>query len=205
MSGPVAIETVYDGYRFRSRLEARWAVFFNRLGIPFRYEEEGFELPNRMRYLPDFHLLDMPGHYSDIWVEIKGKRPTEEEISKALALAAATKTLVFIFFGDCWLPYAGSVPQTFEGYLDWRPTTGMTTVRCNPPYKARQQRPSPGAFWWTDCPYCGRLCIKLHGQPGYCDLIKPDDIVYPLFRHATPRLVDAYTAARQARFERPGR
>lgn len=27
------IETKYKGYRFRSRLEARWAVFFDALGI----------------------------------------------------------------------------------------------------------------------------------------------------------------------------
>lgn len=27
------IETHYNGYRFRSRLEARWAVFFDALGI----------------------------------------------------------------------------------------------------------------------------------------------------------------------------
>lgn len=26
-----AIDTVYKGYRFRSRLEARWAVFFDAL------------------------------------------------------------------------------------------------------------------------------------------------------------------------------
>jgi hypothetical protein len=28
-----AIETFYRGYRFRSRLEARWAVLFDALGI----------------------------------------------------------------------------------------------------------------------------------------------------------------------------
>lgn len=28
-----AIETRYKGYRFRSRLEARWAVFFDALGL----------------------------------------------------------------------------------------------------------------------------------------------------------------------------
>ena len=28
-----AIETKYKGFRFRSRLEARWAVFFDALGI----------------------------------------------------------------------------------------------------------------------------------------------------------------------------
>lgn len=60
-----AIETVYDGYRFRSRLEARWAVFFNSLGVRFEYEPEGFEL-SCGRYLPDFYLTDL-----DLYVEIK--------------------------------------------------------------------------------------------------------------------------------------
>src|SRR6266480_2904508 len=50
-----AIETVYKGYRFRSRLEARWAVFFDALGEEWQYEVEGFELPSG-RYLPDFYL-----------------------------------------------------------------------------------------------------------------------------------------------------
>jgi len=30
-----AIETEYDGHRFRSRLEARWAVFFNAVGLTY--------------------------------------------------------------------------------------------------------------------------------------------------------------------------
>ena len=38
MSDIRAIETSYDGYRFRSRLEARWAVFFNEAGIEYQYE-----------------------------------------------------------------------------------------------------------------------------------------------------------------------
>lgn len=59
-----AIETVYKGYRFRSRLEARWAVFFDECGLDWQYEVEGFELPSG-RYLPDFYL---PKHG---YVEIK--------------------------------------------------------------------------------------------------------------------------------------
>ena len=50
------IETIYNGYRFRSRLEARWAVFFDALGVEYEYEPEGFELPNGGRYLPDFRV-----------------------------------------------------------------------------------------------------------------------------------------------------
>ena len=30
-----AIDTQYDGQRFRSRLEARWAVFFNAVGLTY--------------------------------------------------------------------------------------------------------------------------------------------------------------------------
>ncbi len=50
------IETVYNGYRFRSRLEARWAVFFDRAGIEYTYEPDGFDLGEFGWYLPDFYL-----------------------------------------------------------------------------------------------------------------------------------------------------
>lgn len=40
-SGMQAIQTRYKGYHFRSRLEARWAVFFDTLGILWEYEKEG--------------------------------------------------------------------------------------------------------------------------------------------------------------------
>lgn len=50
-----AIETKYAGHHFRSRLEARWAVFFDALKIPWEYEPEGFECPSGW-YLPDFLL-----------------------------------------------------------------------------------------------------------------------------------------------------
>jgi hypothetical protein len=65
-----AIETRYAGCRFRSRLEARWAVFFDHLGIEWQYEPEGFEYSGGcppQRYLPDFYL---PG--PDMWAEVKG-------------------------------------------------------------------------------------------------------------------------------------
>ena len=61
-----AIETVYNGYRFRSRLEARWAVFFDACLIKYHYEPEGFRLYDGTFYLPDFYLDDF-----NIYVEIK--------------------------------------------------------------------------------------------------------------------------------------
>lgn len=60
-----AIETSYQGYRFRSRLEARWAVFFDSLLSRWEYEKEGFDLGSLGWYLPDFFLSNSS------WVEIK--------------------------------------------------------------------------------------------------------------------------------------
>ena len=53
-----AIETQYKGYRFRSRLEARWAVVFDALDLEWVYEPEGYDLGGGVKYLPDFSLSD---------------------------------------------------------------------------------------------------------------------------------------------------
>ena len=47
-----AIETIYNGYRFRSRLEARWAVFFDEMGIKYEWQKILIAYPkNRERAL----------------------------------------------------------------------------------------------------------------------------------------------------------
>lgn len=71
-----AIETEYDGHRFRSRLEARWAVFFNAVGLTYEYEIEGFEMDGT-RYIPDFYIPSL-----NRWFEIKGKPLSLNEIKK---------------------------------------------------------------------------------------------------------------------------
>lgn len=50
------IPTRYRGCQFLSRLEARWAVFFDALDLEWDYEPEGFILPSGECYLPDFYL-----------------------------------------------------------------------------------------------------------------------------------------------------
>jgi hypothetical protein len=59
MADITPIETVYKGFRFRSRLEARWAVFFDAMGLKYEYELEGYRLPSGVGYLPDFVLTDL--------------------------------------------------------------------------------------------------------------------------------------------------
>jgi hypothetical protein len=67
------IETFYKGYRFRSRLEARWAVFLDAVGASWEYEPEGYQMPGNQRYLPDFLVHDVKGRSpKDLYIEVKG-------------------------------------------------------------------------------------------------------------------------------------
>jgi hypothetical protein len=70
-----AIQTEYNGIKFRSRLEAKWAVFFDTAKIRYEYEPEGYETEEGGKYLPDFYLPDF-----DLYVEVK--RDTEEGIKE---------------------------------------------------------------------------------------------------------------------------
>lgn len=88
-----AIETVYNGYRFRSRTEARWAVFFDALGIEYEYEPEGFDMDGIL-YLPDFFLNSL-----DMYVEVKGKKFTDEEDKKCWLLAQESGHSVLMLVG----------------------------------------------------------------------------------------------------------
>jgi hypothetical protein len=106
------IETVYKGYRFRSRLEARWAVFFDALGVEWDYEKEGFDLQNGDKYLPDFYIKK-----PECWIEIKPEREktpilnlTEaKENERCGLLAAQTRKYVDMVCGS---PYPGKYTIT---------------------------------------------------------------------------------------------
>jgi hypothetical protein len=112
---PRVIATSYRGYRFRSRLEARWAVFFDQMDIGWMYEPEGFVIGNRP-YLPDF-LLECGS-----WVEVKGfEAGLNKPLMKRAALALPTmpasgergpKLLILGALPD---PYAPAV----EMHGDW--------------------------------------------------------------------------------------
>jgi hypothetical protein len=87
-----AIETRWNGYRFRSRTEARWAVLLTNLGIKYEYEHEGFVLPSGERYLPDFYLPTLK-----CILEIKPS--LDADLSKPRELAIHSDEKVFIGTG----------------------------------------------------------------------------------------------------------
>lgn len=88
------IQTNYKGYRFRSRLEARWAVFWDALDLEWSYEPEGFDLGGGVFYLPDFHLGQV-----NLWAEVKPRRATEHELHKCRLLAAGSGRNVLLLEG----------------------------------------------------------------------------------------------------------
>jgi hypothetical protein len=88
------IQTKFDGHFFRSRTEARWAVFFKTLGLKYEYEMEGFEFDGGLRYLPDFWLPEI-----GLWFEVKGDNPTKREIYLAALLSERSKKDAIIATG----------------------------------------------------------------------------------------------------------
>lgn len=197
-----AIETRYKGYRFRSRLEARWAVFFDALGVQWQYEPEGFDLDGVL-YLPDFYLPQF-----DRWIEVKGHEleKGEKDWEKVARLATATGNPVYVTVGEVWMPYNGDGSGELANY--WRPI-------------------HPGGnwashSWFVECAHCRKLSIVVYGHvaQGECGCFKDytrrigtleyqspeccDDQDCPnaLIQWSnSPRLRAAYKAAREARFE----
>lgn len=117
MSTLKAIDTRYDGCLFRSRREARWAVFFNTAEIPWEYEEQGYDLGEAGWYLPDFRINK--GTPAECFFEVKGEAPTPDELAKAAALCEQSKLPVYVYYADVRLPAGGDLcGMTEQTYLN---------------------------------------------------------------------------------------
>src|ERR1700679_4083380 len=113
------INTTWEGYRFRSRCEARWAIYFTSLGIEFQYELEAYDLKQcSIRgcselgpYLPDFFLPQVR-----MWAEVKPDKFSEIETLKCAALAEITERPCLMLDGPPQLkPYWAREPFTLGG------------------------------------------------------------------------------------------
>jgi hypothetical protein len=91
-----SLETTYKGVKFRSRTEARWAVFFDMLKIKWVYEHEGYDLGKLGWYLPDFFLPDFS---SGTFAEVKGKDFSIKEVKKCYSLCDKTGLPVIMLDG----------------------------------------------------------------------------------------------------------
>lgn len=81
---PGPLEASYSSVLFRSRTEARWALFFDLMGWSWDYEPCHYRVGEHLSYLPDFYLPD-----ADVWVEVKGPSFLDAASMGKVASAAA--------------------------------------------------------------------------------------------------------------------
>jgi hypothetical protein len=181
-----AIQTHYKGHKFRSRLEARWAVFFDALGIKWIYEPEGYELDCGTLYLPDFFLPEVKLWLSDkkgVFLEVK---PPVREIEGKWEIFGLQSEYPIIMIGEL-------MPEGFD--------------------LANYYIEAEKGFWWFvsknggDGPYvfcecigCGKIGIEFDGRSARidCNCSYYSDKNY---NEDSIRIQDAYRKARKARFE----
>ena len=189
-----AIPTRYAGCEFRSRLEARWAVFFDAIGVKWEYEPEGYELENGERYLPDFLL---PNIGKGWMIEIKaGLSDTTREVYETLAKVAAHA-------GRNALLIAGQPHEMIAYYA-----SEFQGPDLNFAYSAALtdgEAPIDGVYVWDHpylfcrCTMCREVGIAFEGRSHrLCDCWNPSDRGH---NFDDPLIVSAADAARSAKFE----
>lgn len=201
MSALKAIQTKYNGYYFRSRLEARWAVFFDTLGIKYYYEHEGYEIDGEA-YLPDFQIpsfdiyhfgikvdpKDINAHpylndctwresAEQFWIiEIKPILPTYTELLKVTRLSKLSGFPCFLLCGE---PYEESYQMLF--IRKTKATEGKNIIEGITVEKIHEEK------------YRQTLLFML---AQWARLSDEPNAAYNL-----SNVVNAYTEARQERFE----
>jgi hypothetical protein len=171
-----AIETLYNGHRFRSRLEARWAVFMDCLGIKYQYEPEGYT-DGKTKYLCDFYLpkvLVADGIWNfGCWLEIKPTPAFVDNfaVKKAVMVATGTNQPVHIFAGG---------------------------IDCKQGITISKSAIDPDGARFGCCMFCRATNLNDFGDV-YCDCRDSDSV-----EHADTVMVSAARAvAKQIRFEHP--
>ena len=182
------IETWYKGCRFRSRLEARYAVLFEHAGVRWEYEPQGFVINGRA-YLPDFLLPEC-----GTWVEVKG---SEEDLDQTLMRDAALE-LPNRAGADEHQPrllLLGPLPEPGEvGDWGW---LGLSPIEVGP------GESEVFGDWWGFGVYreTRRLACLRDTSSATPDQYDEGEWLTPARDPYAPGVPAAYMAARSARFE----
>lgn len=150
-----AVKTFYNSYLFRSRLEARWAVFFDELKIRYKYEPEMSEVGKVFvqNYIPDFYLPEL-----ELYVEIKGRAPTENEIRKAAGWANDTGPVLILYGG---MEQHGLIENVYKNSMLLS-------------FPREHEKPSDlpilyKGYSFCECPRCGTINISRDIIPEICN------------------------------------
>lgn len=148
-----AIETRYAGHVFRSRLEARWAVFFDELKIEWQYELQGFVVDGS-RYLPDFYLPRQ-----NTWCEVKGDpNGIRSDFDRMVKILSEDSPLPGFASGESELVILGDIPRNTDGFV------------LHPTLKRRAPQDGLLREWWCVIP----LKSVDEGVHGWCPILADD-------------------------------
>ena len=166
----ISMPTTYNGIPFRSRLEARWAIFFDAMSTPWEYEPENF-ITKQGPYLPDFYLPELKSFFI-----VKGEELPDDEEEKCWEIARAIDKQ-FIFA-------VGAIPPVFND--DYR-NFSMWSTNGDWPY------------FFCRCTVCGALTFQWCGLADrHCDVGWLSD--NGLQGHETEEITNALQLARAARY-----
>lgn len=143
MSSIKVLPSVYRGVTYRSRMEARWAVFMDHAGVPFMYEPEGYQIDD-LFYLPDFYLPNQ-----DAFMEIKNPMAVGDTVKKPRVLAECSGKNVFVFIGPPRFP--DGTDYDLEGAQIFYPVG------------------EDDHYLWCECPHCRRVELQFDGRSDRID------------------------------------
>jgi len=175
------IETRAYGCRFRSRLEARWAVAFTEARIAWQYEPQGFDLGDAGLYLPDFWLPQV-----SMWAEVKPDKPTDDELRKAHALACQSGNPCLLLVG----PPSAHAYWAIEDDMRWitQSLADGTEISAMDycPFEGNDYHLHEGRFY--GCSGISADCFPMPFDPGFGSHPAVDAALSARFEHGeSPR------------------
>lgn len=104
----------YKGNNFRSKLAAKWAVFFDAMGIIYEYEPECIELSETLKFIPTFKIkVYTPNYdkYVDYYVKVTKNPLDEYQMEQIYSLVRMKKESLLLLEG----------PPDLVHYLEYFP------------------------------------------------------------------------------------
>jgi hypothetical protein len=170
MSSIRAKPTLYKGTRFRSRLEARWAVFFDAIGWEWVYEPSFAELSG-ISYQPDFlvetrqsgtHLIEVKPGKS--WAELA---PFLNEVNgdpRYQQTATILRVPLIMMIGTPGVWNQGRLSEYGAVAIKWYASG-----------------PAHDLYEWGECARCGDIALAPNGVPDCCPRDMPTGALYDAF------------------------
>lgn len=184
-------KTEYGGIQFRSRIEARWAVFFDSLGIKWGYEPLDEKVgPDYLTitYMPDFYL-----EQQDMFIEVKPTPPFNLEMRKAAYWCKDMQEIVILF------NLKPPTEKNENGWLFFYPNISKVPTIMK-------------SYWWGECSKCGHVDIAEYAYVTSCGCYTEDhfDGIYEKeevtgrnfskTQSRSKRLMGAYSVAQKYNF-----